>query len=321
MMRRVLMVLCLWSFSALALAQSGEGKPGKDEARAHFKQGVQLVREGAYEAALVELKRAYELSPDYRVLFNIGQTALQLNEYMEAIEAFEAYLEQGGSRIEPERREAVEQNLVELQKRVAALTITVDADGAKISIDGRQVGTSPLEGKITVNVGRHQVSATASDGATVSQEVEVAGGDARTVRLELPRAARASTAQESSDVAGGTGAAKPARSRAKRVGIGLLAAGGALGAGAVVTGFLAKSAHDQHQSELDEPLGDAGAIKSASDDMKTYALTTDVLAFTGGAMLVTGLVLVLVSKTRERPAEPKLSVSVTHRSLTLSGRF
>jgi hypothetical protein len=255
------------------------------------------------------------------VLFNIGQTALQLNEYLEAIQAFEAYLEQGGSRIEPERREAVEQNLVELQKRVAALSITVDADGAKVAIDGRPVGTSPLEGKITVNVGRHQVSATASDGATVSQEVEVAGGDARSVRLELPRAARASSALEASDLASGADTAEPGRSRGKRIGIGMLAVGGALAAGALVTGFLASSAHDRHQSELDEPLGDAGAIKSASDDMKTYAITTDVLAFTGGAVLVTGLVLALVSKNHERPGERKLSLSVTHRSLTLSGRF
>jgi tetratricopeptide (TPR) repeat protein len=322
MMSRVLLLVLLVScVSSPGLAQAGETKANKEEARAHFKQGVQLVREGAYEAALVELKRAYELSPDYRVLFNIGQTALQLNEYLAAIDAYRAYLAEGGSRIEPDRRAAVEAELLELEKRVATLTIVVDVDGAKVAIDGRTVGTSPLDGKVTVNVGRHQVSASTGIGATVSQEVEVAGGDARTVRLELPSPERSDVSASVDAIDTRTSAANASSLRKRRIGIAFLSAGGALAAGAVVTGMLAKSAHDDHQRELEKPLGDANAIASAKNDMKTYAVTTDVLAFTGGALLVTGLVMMLVSKNHERPSEPKVSVSASRHSLTLSTRF
>jgi tetratricopeptide (TPR) repeat protein len=320
MMARLLWAFVLWSLACAALADEGEAKGNKEAARAHFRQGVTLVREGAYEAALVELKRAYELAPDYRMLFNIGQTSLQLNEYIAAIEAFESYLAQGGSHIETERRASVEASLAELQKRVATLTITTDAEGATLAIDGRQVGRTPLSEGIRVNVGRHQLTLTGTDGATVSQEVEVAGGDTREVRLTLPRSGLANGSLGKVESSGSTTQTRE-RSRRDRFGIALLATGGALGAGAIVTGILAKGAHDDHQKELDAARGDAGAIARASDDMQTYALTTDVLAASGGALLVTGLVLLLVPDREERARARKVSVGVAKNGLTLHGRF
>ena len=300
MIGRMVLVALLWSVATLAMAQAHERRATRTT-RARTFARVYCWCAKAPTKLLWWSSSGHMSSLPTIAFCSTSETALQLNEYLAAIDAFEAYLTQGGSRIETERRAAVEQNLVELKKRVATLTITVDAEGATVSIDGRRVGTSPLAGPITLNVGRHQVSATGTDGSTANQELELAGGDARAVRLKLPTAARPGPVTDDSLASGSATPEKQGRARGTRIGIGLLASGGALGVGAVITGFLAKSAHDWQQSELDELRGDAEAIASASDDMKTYAITTDVLAGSAAALAITGLVLVLASATTSAP--------------------
>jgi tetratricopeptide (TPR) repeat protein len=314
MKKALCIALALWCFAAAALAEP-DGKGSKDKARAHFRQGVTLVKEGAYQAALVELKRAYELSPDYRVLFNIGQTQLQLGDYVAASEAFEAYLREGGDQIDPERRASVEQDLGELRKRVATLEIVSSQVGVAVAIDGVSVGETPLERELSVSIGRHQITGTSPDGRVTSQEIELAGGDARSVELELKGASAAPAA-----------VSEPARampaseglSRRQRAAIAMLATGGALGVGALVTGLLARSAHDDHANELDQPVGDAEAIAQSRDDMKRYALATDILALGGIAFAATGAVLALTSRHK---TERKVDVAIGPGRLTLQGRF
>jgi tetratricopeptide (TPR) repeat protein len=314
------LALVLWCITALAAGQQPESKANKDRARAHFRQGVTLVREGAYKAALVELKRAYELSPDYRVLFNIGQTQLELGDYVASIEAFEAYLSEGGENIEPDRRADVEVELAELRKRVATLEITANLPGVVVAIDGVRVGETPLPGELSVSVGRHQITGTSPDGRVSTEELEVAGGDVRKVRLELatgPSQAASARREEPS-------AAAPEREghrRRQRAAIGLFAGGGALGVGALVTGLLAKGAHDDHEKELEATRGDAAAIAESRDDMKLYALSTDLLAAGAAALVVTGFVLVLTARGDDDQAQRELKVGVGPARLTLEGRF
>jgi tetratricopeptide (TPR) repeat protein len=315
-MKKLLCIaLALSCFAASALAEPDKGT--KDKARAHFRQGVTLVKEGAYQAALVELKRAYELSPDYRVLFNIAQTQLQLGDYVAAIESFESYLREGADQVDAERRTSVEQDLAELRKRVATLEIESNVPGVTVAIDGVRVGETPLERALSVSIGRHQITGTSPDGRVTSQEVELAGGDTRTVELALQVASSAAPARTSEPALGGS--EKDGLSRKQRAAIAMLASGGALGVGALVTGLLAKGAHDDHARELNEPRGDAVAIQQSGDDMKRYALTTDILAAGAVAFAITGVVLALTSGGDDDEAELKVGIGPAR--LTLQGRF
>src|SRR5205814_1517107 len=74
---------------------------------------------------LPEFRRAYELTPVYKILFNVGQTNLQLNNYADALSAFETYLAAGGAEIPAKRRAAVEKDIAELQRKTASITVTV----------------------------------------------------------------------------------------------------------------------------------------------------------------------------------------------------
>src|SRR5262249_38985743 len=108
----VLLSLALAVLSAPREVRAGDEKPPAatdkaNEASQHFKSGVAFYKDKDFPAALVEFKRAYELLPNYSVLYNLGQTARELKDYAAALTAFERYLREGGAKIPPPRRKEV----------------------------------------------------------------------------------------------------------------------------------------------------------------------------------------------------------------------
>ncbi len=320
MTRSLFLSLLLWSLAVPVTAQRATPEAIKAEASAHFSQGVELFREGAYRASLVELQRAHELSPDYRVLFNIGQTQLQLGEYVEAIKAFEGYLVQGGAAVDAQRRTDTEKDLTQLRKRVATLAITVNAEGADVYVDSTLAGKSPLGATIPVSVGRHRVFAQGADGGSASVLIDVAGGDLKEISLELVAPAR--------EVAEATPAAPaPVQksswfTKRKRWAVGLLSGGAALGVGAGVFGFLASQSHEDYQNALKEVPGSNGKIASARDDMQLRGWVADGLAGTAVALGVTSLVLFVIQDNETGPVGgAKVELSLAPNGLLARGEF
>jgi hypothetical protein len=154
------MAIVLTPVPALAdAAAPAKEKEDVNEARKHWQQGVKLFDEGDYRAALVEFRRAHQLTPAWPVLFNIAQCHYQLLEYPAALAVFEQYLAQGGDQVPADKRTLVEKEVVELRARVAKLTIDVDREGAEILVDGVLIGRAPLAQPIVVAVGTRTVVA------------------------------------------------------------------------------------------------------------------------------------------------------------------
>src|SRR3954464_11843156 len=63
----------------------------------HFQRGVSLYTEADYRAALVEFRRAYEIAPNSAVLYNIGETYYQLQNYAAALSTLQRYLNESGT--------------------------------------------------------------------------------------------------------------------------------------------------------------------------------------------------------------------------------
>src|SRR5262245_38457027 len=80
----------------------------------HFNRGVEYVHDGDLKGALIEFKRAYAVSPNYRVLYNLGQVANALGRYTEAQDYFQHYLNDGGEEISSDRKRDVETQLNKL---------------------------------------------------------------------------------------------------------------------------------------------------------------------------------------------------------------
>src|SRR5262245_37490779 len=96
----------------------------KAEASMHFGRGAELFQDGHYRAALVELQRAYEIAPNPRVLYNIGQTHAALGEFVEALHAYEEYLASAGTSVPSARRAELDEELAQLRRHIATLTIS-----------------------------------------------------------------------------------------------------------------------------------------------------------------------------------------------------
>lgn len=287
-----------------ALAQN----VGREQASERFSQAVELYQDGAYQAALLEFQRAYDAAPDFRLLYNIGRTKIDLHDYLGAAQIYEQYLRDGGSAIPEERRVEVEQNLPALWARVGKLSISANRSGAEVFIDDIQSGQTPLTEPIQVNAGRHRVELRASDGATDTKVVDVAASELAKVTFELI----------TPQVAQGPQGMPPLRKAA----IWTAGAGGVLLVGSLVTGMLAIKAN----KDLDEELNAAPDVpESSRDKVKTLGTVTDVLLATGAVSAVVGGVMWLVdrrhSQDADREKSAKLSVDVGFGSLTLRGRF
>src|SRR5262245_32963507 len=83
--------------SAEAPPSSAEAPPSAEaQAAERFRRGIQLFDDGDFAPALVEFERAYELSPNYRVLENIGIVNIRLGHYANAARTLRRYLDEGG---------------------------------------------------------------------------------------------------------------------------------------------------------------------------------------------------------------------------------
>lgn len=304
-MARASFVVAVWLLCHAVVSSAQSVPPSEPEAEAadRFARGVELFREGAYRAALVEFQRAYGTAPDHRLLYNIGRTQLKLQDYLGAAESYEGYLREGGVDVPTDRRMQVEEALTELRQRVGGIRLSVARSGLAVLLDDVEVGITPLSSPIRTNVGRHRIVLRADDGATAARTIDVAGGDV--VHLEM------TLAERSHEVA----AMPPERttwSTKRKIALAGWVTGGLLLAGATVTGVLALHA----ERDLDQVLATRNYNQAEAEDeraeVRTFALTTDILIGVGAAMVLTGTVLWFVGDEPDEPtsaqARPRIEV-------------
>ncbi len=302
-------------------------KAQKDEASERFKKGVALHAEGNLDAALIEFNRAYDLAPNYRVLYNIGVVYRDMKDYAASLSTFEKYLVEGGKQIDAKRRTEVEKEIATLKKLVSSVKVTVSVDGAKVYVDEKEVGTSPLDKPLVVNAGKRKISATKDGMLPASKSLDVAGGDTLEVELKLAEVEEVKPVVAPAPPPPAPPPPPPTPSKFTTlswVGLGV-AAGFAIGAG--VTGAMAMGASKDLESERfvgDTPNGSAADQQSK---VKTLALVTDVLI---GAAIVTAGITIGLTLSRDPKPEPQtgklprvtdLKVGVGLGSISLGGAF
>lgn len=273
------------SFALPAFAQqdaaetTAERDPVK-EAAERYQRGLSLYAEGEYLLALVEFERAYQLSPDYRVLYNIGQVRVQLGRYAKAREALEQYMEQGGDAISADRKREVTADLEMLKMRTARLNIVTSEEGADLLVDGVVVGTSPLAEPIVVDAGEHNVEVRKVGFYGKASQVTLAGRDEISVELAITRIPEKASPQVVVERHTEREVAKPSSDRTMMwVG---WAATGTLAIGAGVAGYFGIT----KANDLESRRTDFGVKSSELNDMKNDARTLFMIADVAGAAAV-----------------------------------
>ncbi len=288
-----------------------------NEARRRFDQGIALYDDGDYSLALIEFERAYELVPNYRVLYNIGQVSVQLRQYARARQALEQYLSMGADAIEPQRRAEVQADVQMLKSRTAYITIAVQQPGVTLWVDETPRGKTPLSGPLLVDAGQHKIELRKPGYRVAQRFVTLAGGEEQTLRFELQVLDVApKTVERQTIVVRDTGV--DARSTWVWLGVG---ATGVLAAGAVATGVLGLT----EASNLEDLRNTPGASRQELDDAQSRArrmfIAADVLGLAALAMGGVTLFAVLSFDDDEAKAVSEVKVGYNGSRVLLSGSF
>ena len=285
--RTLLVATSILAFAAPAAAQD---TAAQKEANTHFQRAIGLYGESDYRAALVEFKRAYELAPHVTLLYNLGQTQYQLQNYAEALSNFERFLAEGGTAHKSE----VENAVAVLKARVGKLDIAAPA-GAEITVDDEPAGKAPLAKPVAVSVGRRRVTATKPGETPVTRFVEVAAGETVGVNLQAgapvdgAKAAPIPNRPETKPDVAPPAEDKPASRTPWIVGGWSLTA--ALAGTAVATGIVSLSKASALTDARNKVPATKDDLDARASSVKTFALMTDI--FAAGAIVVGGVSLYL----------------------------
>ena len=171
---------------ALAQASPRDADDSKlTEAQRRFHRGIDLYKSGDFAAAQVEFTRAYELVPNYKILYNLGQVAYQRHDHAAALRSFRQYLADGVDQISAERRHEVTGYITDLEQRIGRLQIETPEVGAEVFVDDVLVGKTPLRALVAVNGGPRKVDVVAPSGDHQTRQVDVGSGEI--VRVPFPR--------------------------------------------------------------------------------------------------------------------------------------
>lgn len=154
------------------------------DAKRHYARGVELVRDSLYAEAAVEFEAAYRAKPHFAVLYNLGQSYVALGRPVEALDALERYLRDGGSDIKPDRRDQITAELARQRGRVGLLALRIAQQGATVRVDGRELGRAPLA-PVRLAVGAHMVELSLAGFTPRVVEVKIVGEETSTVELSL----------------------------------------------------------------------------------------------------------------------------------------
>ncbi|MEM9860545.1 MAG: hypothetical protein AAF938_02915 [Myxococcota bacterium] len=255
------------------------------EARALYDAGAVAFSDGRFEAALSRFQESYALSELPALLYNIATAHDRLNQYEEAIEQYEAYLEAIPNA----------QNANYTRRRIALLRSQLAPSAENGEPEETREADEPDEADTTDEVQDPSESAEAGD---VS--------DAEGSESDLP--------------ADSTVSEEGPRESGSNVGpIALMAGGGAV----LVTGVALALAANGQYSDLEETCID-GACPSGTqgdiDRLRRLGVGADVLMAVGGAAALGGLVWYFTGR-RSRDETTAVRVDVAPTGVTLRGAF
>jgi PEGA domain/Tetratricopeptide repeat len=341
MARCTLTILIAVPFCQLVAPSRTHASPdARKLAREHFEKGMAAFNDERFAEAVEEFEAAYRLSPAFKVLYNIGQVNVALGRSVEAVDAFEKYLDHGAAGIPQDRREAVQAEIEKQRWRIGSVAIRTVPTAAELRIDGKLVGKTPLGQPVRLVTGKHTIEAILSEYKSQLREIDVAGratveieltlepvagprsavqtGTATAVSQSMPEVKAASTARRPTVIASPPESPSSNRSTLR---VAPLLAGG-VGVVAVTAGiYFSIRAHS-----LEGQVANAKQFSKADDSAGETAHTLQFVMYgLGAAALVTAGVLADFYYASARSSEHSVAVlpwaTAGAAGATMGGRF
>ena len=162
-------LLSLCSFLCLALVMPDAHAEDKAKAVKLLAKGDKALAKGdrymeqnnpengieAWEEALATYNEAYEAFNSPQIYFPIARAEQRLGHNMEAMDHYQLVLK-GTDNPKQKLVEQVDKAIEEVRKELISLELSVEQDGAVVSLDGKEIGLTPLDGPIYMPPGGHK---------------------------------------------------------------------------------------------------------------------------------------------------------------------
>jgi len=159
----------------------------RQDAKRYLDQAVAAYERGDHLAALADFQRAYALYPTPNLRFNIAQVLIDLGRDVEAIEAYESFLAEERT-ASADARATAKDKVAEIQRRIGRLAVRCTAPSGEIAVDGKVIGTSPIERTLRLPPGEHQVTAQREQSLPFVAPVIVKAGELTTLKVDFKSA-------------------------------------------------------------------------------------------------------------------------------------
>jgi hypothetical protein len=279
-------------------------------AEALFQTGAQLIDQARYPEACEKFEASYALDPALGTRLRladcydrVGRTASAWALFVEVVALSRAH----GQR---ERETIAAVRVRDLESRLSKLTLKIDVRraprGLEVTLNGSAIPAASWQMPIPIDPGPQTIRASAPGHLPWTLRVEVPPGpSARSV--DVPPLARSPSAAPAD-----TRAVTPPAAKEEGTGdrpllwAGVITSGvGVVGIG--VAGVLGYLAYDRNRESLDScSRADANACtprgKQLRDDAQELANASTLSAVIGGALLATGVTLLVLAPSAERTA-------------------
>ncbi len=179
----------LASVVALSFALPASAAPSQHErAEALFKQGRAAYMKGDFKTAYQRQHDAWRLEKSFDIAANLGQAELQLKLYRDAAEHFRYALDHFPPSGDKQKKQRLQQSFDKVRAKVGALTLHVQPDGARVSVDGTALAP-PLPSPLFLDAGQHELAVDAEGYTPQNKSVAAKAGGSDQLDVTLEKAA------------------------------------------------------------------------------------------------------------------------------------
>ena len=170
--------------SAATSASTVAAATPDEEAATLKKTGDEAMLALRYEDALGAYARSHALRPNPALHYNRARALEALTRYAEALEAYEAFVREAPVELQAKVPGLVA-HVAEVRGRTCELSLRVKAAGARVTLRGVVLGTSPLDRVLRVNAGSATLDVVGEGFQPYDKTLELPGGGKLVVDVEL----------------------------------------------------------------------------------------------------------------------------------------
>ncbi len=320
-------------------AAPGKRLSPEDEARARFNEGIALADANDHEAARLKFNQAWALLKSPVILFNLARSESLSNHPVEALDHYRLFSKTATDpKITDQQRQRAAETATELARIVGQIQVEAPP-GARVSIDGRALES--IDDPVPVTPGKHEVEAII-DGKARNVSVDCPLGVVTRAKLVEKAPPASPPPRQPSEMATAPPSSPPEPSfwTGGRVAGASLAGVGLVGLGLGVVFHLGATSASDHAERIrsgfppgrqdsacsTEPKDPkCGELQSKVDERNSQETLRAAFLIGGGALVLGGAVLFLVSGSKSEPGRRGSRflpvASGRYLGLTMSGSF